>query len=71
MQTTLRSQDLSCPSCVSAIETTLRDSAGVQDATVHFNTGRIEIEYDAAETTEDDLVQLVEQAGYEAEVSAF
>lgn len=71
MQTTLRSQDLACPSCVSAIEKTLQNSAGVDEATVHFNTGRIEIAYDAEETSEEDLVQIVERAGYEVEVSAF
>ena len=71
MQTTLRSPDRSCPSCVSALEKTLRGADGVRDATVHFNTGRIEVAYDAEETTEEALVRLVEQAGYEAEVSAF
>lgn len=71
MQTTVRSQDLSCPSCVSKIEKSLTRTEGVRDATVHFNTGRIEIEYDADTVTEDDLVEVVQQAGYEAEVSAF
>lgn len=71
MQTTLRSQDLACPSCVSKIEETLNDATGVQDATVHFNTGRIEIQYDADQISEDDLTKIVKQAGYEAEVSAF
>ena len=71
MQTTLRSQDLSCPSCVETVETSLAGTKGVTDATVHFNTGRIEVEYDADHLTEDDLVAVVERAGYEAEVSAF
>lgn len=71
MQTTLRSQDLSCPSCVETVETSLTGTEGVTDATVHFNTGRIEVEYDADHLTEDDLVAVVERAGYEAEVSAF
>lgn len=71
MQTTLRSQDLSCPSCVSAIEKTLKNTDGVDEATVHFNTGRIEIEYDDAELTDDDLVRIVENSGYEADVSPF
>jgi copper chaperone CopZ len=44
---------------------------GVQDATVHFNTGRIEIEYDPDEVSETDLVQVIEQAGYDATVSTF
>lgn len=71
MQTTLRSQELSCPSCVSKIEKMLTRTEGVRDANVHFNTGRIEVEYDADSVTEDDLTQVVQQAGYDAEVSAF
>lgn len=71
MKTTLRSQELSCPSCVGKIEKMLTRTEGVRDATVHFNTGRIEVEYDADSVTEDDLTQVVQQAGYDAEVSAF
>ncbi|MFB6286999.1 MAG: heavy-metal-associated domain-containing protein [Candidatus Bipolaricaulia bacterium] len=71
MQTTLRSQELSCPSCVSKIEKMLTGTEGVRDATVHFNTGRIEVEYDADAVTEDDLTRVVQRAGYDAEVSAF
>lgn len=71
MNTTLRSQELSCPSCVSKIETMLTGTEGVRDATVHFNTGRIEVEHDANAVTETDLVEVVQQAGYDAKVSAF
>jgi len=56
---------------VETVETSLAGTKGVTDATVHFNTGRIEVEYDADHLTEDDLVAVVERAGYEAEVSAF
>jgi len=56
---------------VETVETSLAGTEGVTDATVHFNTGRIEVEYDADHLTEDDLVAVVERAGYEAEVSAF
>lgn len=71
MQTSLRSQDLSCPSCVSKIESTLNDTTGVEDATVHFNTGRIETEHDPNQISEEELAEIVGQTGYEAEVSAF
>lgn len=71
MQTTLRSQELACPSCVSKIEKTLTGTEGVRDATVHFNTGRIEVEHDADAVGEAELVKVVRQAGYDAEVSSF
>jgi copper chaperone CopZ len=71
MKTVLRSQELSCPSCVTKIETALRHVTGVQTATVHFNTGRIEVEHDPNVASTDDLLKVVRDAGYEARVAAF
>lgn len=69
MKTLLRSQELSCPSCVAKIENALTGVPGVETAKVHFNTGRIEVEHEAVD--ENELVQAVRNAGYEARVSAF
>jgi copper chaperone len=71
MKTILRSQDLSCPSCVAKIEKALQGKEGVSAAKVHFNTGRIEVEHDPAITPTADLVQTVRQIGYESSVAAF
>ena len=71
MKTILRSQELSCPSCVAKIEKALKGVAGVQDAKVFFNTGRIEIEHDPAQANTESLVKAVRGAGYEAKVAAF
>ncbi len=70
MKTLLRSQELSCPSCVSKIEKSLKALDGVQTATVHFNTGRIEVEHDPQRVKADELVKAVRSAGYEAKVSS-
>jgi copper chaperone len=70
-KTTLRAQDLTCPSCVSKIEKALRSVPGVESATVHFTTGRIEVGHDPARATADDLVRAVARAGYIARASAF
>jgi len=70
MKTQLRSRELSCPSCVAKIEKALKNVPGVQDATVHFNTGRIEVEHDE-QAQPDALVKAVRDAGYEAQVSPF
>ncbi len=70
MKTQLRSQELSCPSCVAKIEKALKKVEGVQNAQVHFNTGRIEIEHNE-QTKVDELVQAVRSAGYEAKPSPF
>jgi copper chaperone CopZ len=70
MKTLLRSQDLSCPSCVPKIEKALAGVPGVQSAKVHFTTGRIEVEHDPAASAEA-LVKAVRSTGYEAKVSSF
>jgi copper chaperone CopZ len=71
MKTLLRSQELSCPSCVAKIEKALKAVDGVQQATVHFNTGRIEVEHDPVRASDADLVKAVRGAGYESRVAAF
>jgi copper chaperone len=71
MKTLLRSQDLSCPSCVAKIEQALQELDGVIAAKVHFNTGRIEVEHDSEATPAAKLVQTVREAGYEAKIAAF
>ena len=71
MKTLLRSQDLSCPSCVAKIEKALQGVDGVTAAKVHFNTGRIEVDHDPDTASTDKLVQTIRQTGYEARVAAF
>ena len=44
---------------------------GIEEATVHFSTGRIEVAYHADMVSEQDLVEAVRQSGYESYVSAF
>ncbi len=70
-KTVLRSDELSCPSCVPKIEKALRSLPGVAKADVRFNTGRIEVEHDPAQASVDDLVGAVRSTGYEARPSAF
>ncbi len=71
MKTILRSQELSCPSCIAKIEKALTALDGVQAAKVHFNTGRIEVEHDPAEVNPDRLVEAVKSVGYTSHVSPF
>ncbi len=71
MKTILRSDELSCPSCVGNIEKALNNLKGVQEATVHFNTGRIEVEHDPQTVDEQTLLNAIEKTGYQAKVSAF
>jgi copper chaperone len=70
-KTLLRSQELTCPSCVAKIETALKVLNGVTDAKVYFNTGKIEVQHDPEIAKTDDLVKAVKSVGYEASVAAF
>ncbi len=69
-KTTLRATDLSCPSCVAKIEKALTTLPGVEEAKVHFETGRIVVQHDASSATANDLVAAIARAGYQARVSA-
>ena len=71
MKTILRSKELTCPSCIAKIEKALTAFDGVEDAKVHFNTGRIEVQHDAAQVGGAELEKAIRAIGYEAKVSAF
>jgi copper chaperone CopZ len=71
MKTLLRSDELNCPSCIPKIEKALGRLDGVTDATVHFSTGRIEVEHDAERVGPERLRTAVREVGYDTRVSAF
>lgn len=71
MKTILRSSELLCPSCVTKIEKALQGVEGVTAAKVHFNTGRIDVEHDLNLVPEQEFVETIRKAGYEAVVSSF
>jgi copper chaperone len=71
VKTVLRSDELSCPSCVAKIEKALQALPGVETALVRFNTGRIEVEHDPQLVTVGALVQTVRGTGYSARPAAF
>jgi len=68
MKTILRSQDLSCPSCVKKIETALGKINGVSEAQVKFNSGRIEVEHGESVKVET-LQKTIRSLGYQTEES--
>jgi copper chaperone CopZ len=70
-KTLLRSQELSCPSCVAKIEGALKALNGVTDAKVFFNSGKIEVQHDPQMVNSDELVKAVKSVGYEAREAAF
>ena len=71
IRTILRSDELSCPSCVPKIEKALQALPGVKKAEVKFASGRIEVEHDPALSDVATLVNSVARTGYTARPSAF
>ncbi|MBU4527098.1 MAG: heavy-metal-associated domain-containing protein [Desulfomicrobium sp.] len=71
IRTKLRSDELSCPSCVPKIESALRALPGVKMAEVKFGSGRIEVEHDPALSDVAALVSTIAKTGYTAKPSAF
>ena len=69
MKTTLRSRELTCPSCIVKIEKSLKTIKGVKKAEVFFNSGRIVIEHDETAVPEE-FIQAVSDVGYKADLSS-
>ncbi len=59
---------LHCAGCIARIERALLDRDGVVTARVNLPTKRVRIEWRDGDITLDDLVETVEQAGFEARV---
>ena len=70
-RTLLRAEGFSCPSCVGKIEKQVGRLDGVENVTVHFASGRIEIDHDTEAAPVDRLIAAVDKAGYKSAVSAF
>lgn len=70
-QTTLRAEDFSCPSCVTKIEKSVGQLAGVNQVKVNFASARIQVEHDANLVSVDELIAAVAKVGYTARASAF
>lgn len=71
MQTLLRAQGFSCPSCVTKIEKQVGRPGGVTGVKVDFASAKITVDHDPTIAPVDDLVQAVAKAGYKSAPSAF
>jgi len=62
--TQLRVMDFDCPTCARTVERALAGTEGVEDVTVHYTTGRVEVTYDDAATGTEAFEQIIESQGY-------
>ena len=58
-------------SCVTKIEKQVGKLDGVENVTVHFASGRVEIDHDETKSSVEDLIAAVDKAGYKSKASAF
>lgn len=63
MKTNLKTDDLTCPSCIKKIETGVGKKDGVSKVNVKFNLNKVTVEHDES-VTGDDLKQMIEKLGY-------
>lgn len=59
---------MTCAACVSYVEAALSRTAGVLEATVNFATGQAVVKYEPDCVGPRDMLEAVEDAGYEADV---
>uniref|UniRef100_A0ACD5ZDH3 Uncharacterized protein n=1 Tax=Avena sativa TaxID=4498 RepID=A0ACD5ZDH3_AVESA len=58
---------MTCANCVNSVEGILRKLPGIKGAVVALATSLGEVEYDPSAVSKDDIVQAIEDAGFEAE----
>ncbi|MDO4434466.1 MAG: cation transporter [Alysiella sp.] len=68
--TVLHIQGMSCNACVKSIENTLSTTNGVIHATVNLPDASVQIDFNPAQTNIQTLIQVIEDAGFEAEAQA-
>jgi len=56
---------MTCVNCQNRIEKKLKGMAGIQAATVNYNTGEAAVSYDAAQTSFDAISAAIEKLGYQ------
>ncbi len=71
IDTTLRAEGFTCPSCVDKIEKQVGRLDGVNSVKVRYASSRIQVTHDTAKVGVDDLVAEVARAGYTSRPSAF
>lgn len=56
---------LTCPSCLTKIETALNHKNGVETVKVLFNASKVKADFDESKTNPDDLKNVITGLGYE------
>ncbi|ATO36023.1 MULTISPECIES: copper chaperone CopZ [Geobacillus] len=65
MTLTLHVQGMTCGHCKAAVTNTLQQLDGVRRVDVHLEQGTVDVEYDEAKVTVDQLKAAIEDQGYD------
>ena len=64
---TLQLAKLTCPSCIQKITNTVNDLVGVDQTKILFDASKARVIYDETEISTEEIIQKIEDIGYEAE----
>lgn len=57
-------EQVTCPSCIKKIETTLNKIVGVEDVIVLFNSSKVRTEFDETQVSKEQLEKTINNLGY-------
>lgn len=63
---TLTAPDISCDHCVATVQNAVGKVEGVQDVSAKADTKQVDVTFDNARTTLDDITKALANAGYPA-----
>ena len=64
-QHTLKVEGMSCGHCKAAVEGSLNQLDGLQDVQVSLETGQVDVTYDDAKLSLDEIKAAIEDQGYD------
>lgn len=56
-----------CPSCVAAVELSINDLDGVEDAKADLESNTAKVTFDSDKVSDSDLAEAVKEAGFKVE----
>lgn len=68
-KSTLKITGMNCGHCVNAVETALNQKEGIANVKVNLKKGLAQVKYDENIHSTDDLIAVVADAGYDAQVA--
>ncbi|PKR78062.1 copper-binding protein [Halalkalibacillus sediminis] len=65
MEITLSVSGMTCGHCKSAVQDALKNLSGVTSVEVHLDSGKVDVVYDDALVSKEDMEEAIEEQGYD------